>query len=50
MGRRFGGTAGQCPHTEDIADRLVRLPLYVQLTDDELAHVIEALKTSLPLQ
>ena len=26
-GRQFGGRAGQCPVTEDVADRLVRLPL-----------------------
>ena len=46
MGRRFGGAPGQCPHTEDLADRLVRLPLYFQLRTDEQAYVIEALQTS----
>jgi dTDP-4-amino-4,6-dideoxygalactose transaminase len=46
MGRRFGGAEGQCPRTEEIADRLVRLPLYFQLRADEQAHVIEALQTS----
>jgi dTDP-4-amino-4,6-dideoxygalactose transaminase len=42
MGRRFGGAAGDCPITEDISDRLVRLPLYTSLTDEEQARVIEA--------
>lgn len=28
MGRRHGGAPGDCPVTEDISDRLVRLPLY----------------------
>jgi dTDP-4-amino-4,6-dideoxygalactose transaminase len=50
MGRRFGGAPGQCPTTEMVADRLVRLPLYFQLQADEQAHVIDALTTSLPIQ
>jgi dTDP-4-amino-4,6-dideoxygalactose transaminase len=41
MGLRFGGRPGQCPVTEDVADRLVRLPLYYQLQDEEQARVIE---------
>jgi dTDP-4-amino-4,6-dideoxygalactose transaminase len=44
MGRRFGGRAGQCPVTEDVADRLVRLPLFYQLTDAEQARVVEGIK------
>ncbi len=42
MGRRFGGVAGQCPVTEDLADRIVRLPFYNDLTPAELARVTEA--------
>jgi len=42
MGRSFGGHAGQCPVTEDVADRLVRLPLYNTLTDAEQERVLEA--------
>jgi dTDP-4-amino-4,6-dideoxygalactose transaminase len=30
--------------TEDVADRLVRLPLYFSLTDEEQQHVIDAIK------
>ena len=42
MGLRLGGQTGQCPVTEDVADRLVRLPLYFQLQDDEQTRVIES--------
>lgn len=42
-GRRFGRSAGALPVTEDLADRLVRLPLYYNLDDaaarDIAAHV-----------
>jgi dTDP-4-amino-4,6-dideoxygalactose transaminase len=34
-GRRFGRTAGALPVTENRADRLVRLPLFYALGDDE---------------
>jgi dTDP-4-amino-4,6-dideoxygalactose transaminase len=43
MGRRFGGSPGQCPVTESVGDRLVRLPLFYQLTDAEQARVIEGI-------
>jgi len=42
MGRKLGGRAGQCPVTEDVSDRLVRLPIFFQLSDDEQARVIDA--------
>jgi dTDP-4-amino-4,6-dideoxygalactose transaminase len=41
MGLKLGGYAGQCPVTEDISDRLVRLPMFADLTNDELAYVID---------
>jgi dTDP-4-amino-4,6-dideoxygalactose transaminase len=44
MGRRFGGRDGQCPVTEDVANRLVRLPIFYQLTDEEQARVIAAVQ------
>ena len=44
MGRRFGGREGDCPVTEDISDRLVRLPFYNQLTASDQRRVIEAVK------
>jgi dTDP-4-amino-4,6-dideoxygalactose transaminase len=44
MGRRFGGRPGDCPVTEDISERLLRLPLYQDLTDVDLARVVGAIQ------
>ncbi len=44
MGRRFGGKAGQCPVTEDVADRLVRLPLFFQMEPRQQERVIAAIQ------
>jgi dTDP-4-amino-4,6-dideoxygalactose transaminase len=44
MGRRFGGRAGDCPVTESVADRLVRLPFYNGMTGSEQEQVIEAVR------
>ena len=44
MGRKFGGKAGDCPVTEDVSDRLIRLPLYNELSEDDQQLVIHALK------
>lgn len=43
MGLRLGGQPGQCPVTEDISDRLLRLPFFNLLTDDEQSDVIAAI-------
>jgi dTDP-4-amino-4,6-dideoxygalactose transaminase len=43
MGRRFGGKPGDCPVTEDLSDRLVRLPFYNTLTEADLEKVIKAI-------
>jgi dTDP-4-amino-4,6-dideoxygalactose transaminase len=40
-GQRLGGRPGQCPVTEDVADRLVRLPFYLALDEAAQARVIE---------
>jgi dTDP-4-amino-4,6-dideoxygalactose transaminase len=45
MGQAYGGREGDCPVTEWAADRLVRLPFYNGLTEDEQARVIEAVRT-----
>lgn len=42
MGKKYGGRPGQCPVTESISDRLVRLPMFFGLTESEQARVIEA--------
>ncbi len=41
-GRRWGGQLGDCPVTEHITNRLLRLPFYNTLTDDEQGRVIKA--------
>jgi dTDP-4-amino-4,6-dideoxygalactose transaminase len=41
MGKRFGGQVGDCPVTEDISDRLVRLPFFADLTAEQLERVVE---------
>ena len=43
MGRQFGGKDGDCPVTEDIADRLLRLPFFHALTHAEQDEVLAAL-------
>ncbi|MDZ4670160.1 MAG: dTDP-4-amino-4,6-dideoxygalactose transaminase [Phototrophicales bacterium] len=40
MGRGFGGQDGDCPVTEDVSDRLLRLPFYNSLSDDDQSRVI----------
>jgi dTDP-4-amino-4,6-dideoxygalactose transaminase len=44
MGMRFGGQPGDCPVTEDISERLVRLPLYYDMTVDDQRRVINAIR------
>jgi dTDP-4-amino-4,6-dideoxygalactose transaminase len=41
MGRRFGGAEGLCPVTESISDRLLRLPFYTDLSEDDQERVID---------
>lgn len=42
--RRWGGHPGDCPVTEDISDRLLRLPFYNVLPPDEQLRVIDCLQ------
>jgi dTDP-4-amino-4,6-dideoxygalactose transaminase len=44
MGLRFGGKVGDCPVTENVSDRLLRLPFYTDLTEDEQFRVVIAIK------
>jgi dTDP-4-amino-4,6-dideoxygalactose transaminase len=44
MGKRFGGQVGDCPVTEDISDRLLRLPFYYSLSDEEQQFVVESIQ------
>jgi dTDP-4-amino-4,6-dideoxygalactose transaminase len=43
MGRKFGGKEGDCPVTEDLSDRLVRLPFYNGFSEEEQMRVVSAL-------
>ena len=44
MGRRFGGKPGDCPVTEDVSDRLLRLPFYNDLSQTDQQSVVEAIR------
>jgi dTDP-4-amino-4,6-dideoxygalactose transaminase len=44
MGHRFGGKEGDCPVTERVSDRLVRLPFHNDLNEGDLAFVVNAIK------
>jgi dTDP-4-amino-4,6-dideoxygalactose transaminase len=41
MGMKFGGKTGDCPVTENISDRLVRLPMHLKISEDDLEYVVE---------
>ena len=42
-GRRYGRTGpGGCPTTEDVADRLIRVPLYAGMTGEDVDRVVDA--------
>ena len=45
MGRKFGGQEGMCPVTESASDRLVRLPVFHDLTEAEQTRVIEGVRS-----
>jgi dTDP-4-amino-4,6-dideoxygalactose transaminase len=44
MGRSLGGIEGSCPVTEEMSARLLRLPFYKDLTQDDQSRVIEAIR------
>jgi dTDP-4-amino-4,6-dideoxygalactose transaminase len=48
FGLRYGGRTGDLPVTEDISDRLLRLPFFCALTDEEQMRVIEAVSEFKP--
>jgi dTDP-4-amino-4,6-dideoxygalactose transaminase len=48
MGKRFGGKPGDCPVTEDVSDRLLRLPFYNDLDEADQARVVEAIQAFQP--
>lgn len=44
MGEKFGGKPGDCVVTEQVSDRLLRLPFYTGMTEEEQQQVVDALK------
>ena len=41
MGLTLGGKLGDCPVTEDVADRLLRLPLHCELDEGDVERVVD---------
>ena len=37
-GRRFARAAGELPHTTGIAERLIRLPMWIGMTEGDVEH------------
>lgn len=46
MGRSWGGRPGDCPVSESVSERLVRLPLYTSISSSDQERVIEAVLTA----
>ena len=44
MGRGFGARRGDCPVSESVSERLVRLPFYVDLSERDQEGVIERIR------
>lgn len=44
MGMKLGGTNSECPVTERVSDRLLRLPFYNDLSRDEQTEVVDAIR------
>jgi dTDP-4-amino-4,6-dideoxygalactose transaminase len=44
-GQQYGGKPGDCPITEDVSERLVRLPFFYDLSDTDQACVVEAINS-----
>jgi len=43
MGVKYGGRVGDCPVTENVSDRLVRLPFYFSLSKADQTRVVETI-------
>jgi dTDP-4-amino-4,6-dideoxygalactose transaminase len=48
VGLKLGGKEGDCPVTEDVSDRLLRLPFYNELTEADQARVVAQIKNFHP--
>lgn len=47
MGRKLGSKPEDCPITEDYGARLLRLPLYADLTEEQAEYVVERIREDL---
>ena len=47
LGRSMGYTEGQLPITEDMSSRLLRLPFYYDMTEDNQAEIVDTIKSFL---
>jgi dTDP-4-amino-4,6-dideoxygalactose transaminase len=45
MGYKFGGKPGDCPVTENLSERLLRLPFHNDLAESDQARVVEAIQS-----
>ncbi|MCB0106813.1 MAG: DegT/DnrJ/EryC1/StrS family aminotransferase, partial [Caldilineaceae bacterium] len=43
MGEQYGWHAGDCPTTETVSDRLIRLPFHHALTEADLGRIVETI-------
>ena len=43
MGSGSAAAPGDCPVTEDVSDRLLRLPFYNELTQQDSERIVEAI-------
>jgi dTDP-4-amino-4,6-dideoxygalactose transaminase len=46
MGQGFGGRPGDCPVSESVSQRLVRLPFYTSLSEEDQGRVIDAVRNA----
>jgi dTDP-4-amino-4,6-dideoxygalactose transaminase len=46
-GRQFGRAAGELPVTDDASSRLLRLPLWVGMSDEEVDFVVDGVRRAL---
>jgi dTDP-4-amino-4,6-dideoxygalactose transaminase len=44
MGKKFGGNQEDCPVTEDVSFRLLRLPFYNDLSQADLARIVSSIR------
>lgn len=48
MGRSLGGVPGDCPVTEYVSDRLLRLPFYYDLSEEDQLRIVGAIREIMP--